>query len=102
MELAGPLALSDQAEGERWYMLVVTALMRRLNLEATGIILRDTVTASVRRGVLENPQMAAVLPGPTSGRKMIGCQDATRGIGREGFSRRMAVEDVTDLLKERN
>ena len=58
-------------------MLVVTALVRRLNLEATRVILRDTVTTSVGRVAFENPQMVAVLPGLTRGRKVIGHQDAT-------------------------
>ena len=74
VELAGLLTPSNQAEGERWYMLVVTALVRRLNLEATGVILGDMVTASAGGVAFENAQMAAVLPGPTSERKVIGNQ----------------------------
>ena len=31
VKLASPLAPSDQAEGEKWYMLVVTASVMRLN-----------------------------------------------------------------------
>ena len=76
VELASPLAPSNQAEEERRCMLIVTASMGRLNLEATGVTLRDTVTASVGRVAFKNPQMAAVLPGPTKGRKVVGHQDA--------------------------
>ena len=57
-------------------MLIMTVSMGRLNLEATGVTLRDTVTASVRKVTLKNPQMVAVLPGPTKGRKVVGHQDA--------------------------
>ena len=58
-------------------MLVVTALVRRLNLEATGVILRDMVTASAGEVAFQNTQMAAVLPGPIRGRRAIGNQGAT-------------------------
>ena len=54
VKLTSPIVLSDQAEEERWYMLVVTASVRRLNLEATGVILRDTVTASAGRVAFQN------------------------------------------------
>ena len=74
---AVPLTPSDQAEREKQNMLVVTALVRKLNLEATRIILGDMVTTSVGRVAFDNPQMAVVLPGPTRGRNMIGHQDAT-------------------------
>ena len=47
VELAGPLATSDQAEEERRCMLIMTASMGRLNLEATGDTFRDMVTALV-------------------------------------------------------
>ena len=75
VELAGPLTSSNQAKGERWCMLVVTASMRRLNLEATRVTFRDTVTASDGRVAFKNPKMAAVLPGPNRGRKVLGHQD---------------------------
>ena len=41
VKLAGPLIPSDQAEGERQYVLVVSASVRRLNLEATTVIHGD-------------------------------------------------------------
>ena len=77
VKLANPLTPSDKAEEERWCMLIVTASMGRLNLEATGVTLSDMVTASVGRVAFENPQMVAVLPGPTKGRKVVGHQDTT-------------------------
>ena len=46
VKLTIPIVMPDQTEEERWYMLVVTALIRRLNLESSGVILGDTVTAS--------------------------------------------------------
>ena len=77
VKLASPLSLSNWAEGERQNMLVVTASVRRLNLEATRVILGDTVTTSAGGVAFENPQMAVVLPGPATERKVIGSQDAT-------------------------
>ena len=40
VKLTSPIVLTDQTEEERWYMLVVTASVRRLNLEATRVVLR--------------------------------------------------------------
>ena len=77
VELASLLTPSYQAEEESWCVLNVTASMGRLNLEATGVTPRDTVTASVGRVAFKNPQMAAAFPGPTKGRKVLGCQGAT-------------------------
>ena len=94
VKLADPLIPSDQAEGERWYMLVVTALVRRLNLEATGVILGDTVTTSAGGVAFEYPQMVAVLPGPIKG-----CHH--RGTGREGYRGRTTIKDITNLPKEK-
>ena len=67
VKLISPLIPSDQAEEERQYILVVTASVRRLNLEATGAILGDMVTALAGGVAFKNPQMVAVLPGPTRG-----------------------------------
>ena len=71
VELTSPINHSDQTEEENWYMLVVTALVRRLNLEATRVVLRDMVTTSAGRVAFLNPQMAAVLPGPVRGRRTL-------------------------------
>ena len=48
---------------EKWYVLVVTASIRRLNLEMTGVILGDTVTTLPGGSAFQNPHMAAVLSG---------------------------------------
>ena len=82
VRLTGPIIPSDQAEGERG--------VRRLNLEATGVILRDTVTTSARGVAFKNPHMVAVLPGPARGRKVIGNQGTTieELVGRENAPRR--------------
>ena len=77
VELTSPIILSNQTEEERWYMLVVTASVRRLNLEATRVILRDMVTASAGEVAFWNPQMAAVLPGPIRGRRVISNEGTT-------------------------
>ena len=52
-------------------MLVVTALVRRLNLEGTRVVLGDMVTTLAGGVTFQNPRMAAVLPGPTGGRRAI-------------------------------
>ena len=64
VKLTIPIAPPNQTEEERWYMLVVTFSVRSLNLETTGIILRDTVTALAGGGTFQNPHMTAVLPRP--------------------------------------
>ena len=72
IELASPIVPPDQTEEERQYMLVVTALVRRLNLETTGAILRDTVTTSAGGVAFQNPHMAAVLSRPIQEIRVIG------------------------------
>ena len=61
--MTSPITLPDQMEQERWYVLVVTALIRRLNLETTGVVLRDTVTTPPSRSAFQDPHMMAVLSG---------------------------------------
>ena len=61
--LTNPIVPPDWTEEEKWYVLVVTALVRSLNLETNGVILGDTVTALARVGAFQNPRMAAVLLG---------------------------------------
>ena len=63
VKLISPITLPDQTEEEKQYVLVVTASIRRLNLEMTGIILGDTVTALPGGNAFWNPHMAAVLSG---------------------------------------
>ena len=101
VELTSPIPPSDQTEEERWYMLVVTALVRRLNLEVTRVvILGDTVTTSAGDGAFQNPQMAAVLHGPIRGRRAIGNQGATMEELVMGRCRvRITIMDTTNLPK---
>ena len=54
-KLTSPIVPSDQTKEERWYVLVVTASVRRLNLEATGVILGDMVTTSARGVTFQDP-----------------------------------------------
>ena len=51
-------------EEENWYVLVITTLIRQLNLETTSVDLRESVATLPGRGAFQNPHMAAVLPGP--------------------------------------
>ena len=44
-------------------MLVVTTSIRTLNLEMTGVVLGDTVTAPPGGSAFQNPHMVAVLLG---------------------------------------
>ena len=62
--LTRPIAPPDRRKEENWYVLVITASIRQLNLETTSVDLGELVTALPRRGALRNPHMAAVLSGP--------------------------------------
>ena len=64
VELTRPITQLDRTEEENWYVLVITTLIRQLNLETTSVDLRELVTASCGRGAFQNPHMAAVLSGP--------------------------------------
>ena len=77
VKLTSPIVPPDQTEEERQYLLVVNALVRRLNLETTRVILGDMVTASAGGVAFWNPHMAAVLPRPVQERKATGNQGAT-------------------------
>ena len=72
VELTRPITSPDRTEEENQYVLVITTLIRQLNLETTGVDLGESVTASPGRGALENPCIAAGLPGP--GRRAISSQ----------------------------
>ena len=63
VELTRPITPPDRTEEENWYVLDVTTLIRQLNLETTGVDLRELVTALPGRGALQNPHMAAFLLG---------------------------------------
>ena len=64
VELTRPIAPPDRTEEENWYVLVVTASIRQLNLETTCVDVGELVTASPGRGAFWNPHMVAVLSGP--------------------------------------
>ena len=77
VELTSPIASPNQTEEEKWYVLVVTASIRSLNLEMTSVILGDTLTASSEGSAFWNPHMAAVLSRPVQARGAISNQDST-------------------------
>ena len=64
VKLTSPITSPIWMEEEKWYVLVVTTLIKSLNLETNGVILRDTVTASSEGSAFWNPHMAAVLSRP--------------------------------------
>ena len=72
--LTRPINPPDRMEEENWYVLVITALIRQLNLETTGVDLRESVTALPGRDAFWNPHMVAVLSGPA--RRVISGQGA--------------------------
>ena len=74
VELTRPIIPLDRMEEENQYVLVVTALVRQLNLETTGVVIRETVIALPGRSAFQNHRMAAVLSGPA--RRAIGDQGA--------------------------
>ena len=74
VKLMSPIASPDGMEEENQYVLVMTALIRWLNLETTSIVLRKMVTALPRRSAFQNPSMAAVLSG--SARRALSDQGA--------------------------
>ena len=83
-KLTSPIVPLNQTEEERWDMLVVTASLRRLNLETTGVILGDMVTVSAGGVAFSNPHMVAVLPRPVQDRRAINNQDTTvEELGRK-------------------
>ena len=69
VELTSPIVPPDWTEEEKWYVLVVTTLVRSFNLEMTSVVLGDTVTASAGEGAFQNPHMAAVLSGTHSSKR---------------------------------
>ena len=63
VNMTRPVTPPNQMEQDRWYALVVTASIRRLNLEMTGVILGDTVITLPIGSAFQNPCMVAVLSG---------------------------------------
>ena len=64
VKFASPVAPPNWTEEEKQYILVVTTLIRSLNLEIHSVILGDTVTALAGGGAFWNPCMTGVLSGP--------------------------------------
>ena len=77
VKLTSPIAPPDWTEEKKWYVVVVTTLVRSLNLEMTSVVLGDTVTTSAGGGAFWNPHMSAVLSGPIQARGAISNQGAT-------------------------
>ena len=75
VELTGPITPLDRTEEKNWYVLVITTLIRQLNLETAGANLGESVTALPERGAFWNPCMAAVFLGPA--RRAISSQGTT-------------------------
>ena len=71
--LTRPITPPDRTEEENQYVLVITTLIRQLNLETTGNDLGELVTASPGRGAFWNPHMAVILSG-----------SARRGVSGQG------------------
>ena len=63
-KLAGPPTPSNHIGEEKQCMLTVTASIGRLNLEATGVMPRNTMIALVGRVAFGNSHMVATLLGP--------------------------------------
>ena len=64
VELTRPIAPPDRTEEENRYILIITILIRQLNLETAGVDLGESVSALPVRGAFWNPCMAAFLLGP--------------------------------------
>ena len=77
VRFTSPITPPNLAEEEKWYVLAVTASIRRLTLEMTSIILEGMVTTSPGRSAFQNPHMAAVLSRPVPARRTISNQGTT-------------------------
>ena len=74
VNLTSPITPPVWMKEEKWYVLVMTALVRWLNLETTGVIPGDAVTPSPGRSAFQNPHMAAVFSGQVPARRAISDQ----------------------------
>ena len=92
VELTRPIAPPDRTE-ENWYLPVMTASIRQLNLETTSVDLGETVTALPGRGAFQNPHMAAVLSGPA--RRAISDQGAIVKELEEYCRMRTSCDELT-------
>ena len=75
VKLTGHITPLDRMEEQNQYVLVITTLIRQLNLETADDNLRESATAPPGRDAFQNPHMAAVLLGPT--RRAISGQGTT-------------------------
>ena len=75
VELTRPLPPPDRTEEENWHVLVITTLIRQLNLETASVDLGELLTALTGRGAFQNPHMVAVFLGPA--RRVISSQGTT-------------------------
>ena len=74
-EPTGHVTPLERMEEENWYVLVVTALIRQLNLGSADNDLRESSAAPPGRDTFQNPHMVAVPPGST--RRAVSYQGAT-------------------------
>ena len=75
VELTRHITPPDRTEEENQYVLVITALIRQLNLETADVDLGELETAPQGRDAFQNPHMAAVFLGST--RRVISSQGTT-------------------------
>ena len=83
VELTKCITPPDRTDEENWYVLVITTLIRQLNLGTADDDLRESVTASPERDAYWNPCIVAVFWGPTE-----------RAISHQG----MIVEELEDIM----
>ena len=74
VESIRPITPPVGMEGEKWYLLVITASIEQLSLEFADDGLGESSTAPHREDTFWNPQMAAVLSGST---RAVGYRGAT-------------------------
>ena len=91
-KLAGPPTPTAQIGGEKHCVLMVTASVGRLNLEATGVTSGDTMIASVGGVAFGNPHMGATSQDPQrkEGGGPLGY--CCRGADQRGLGRRQALD----------
>ena len=87
VERTGHMTPPDRMEEENWYVLVITASIRQLNLGTANDDLRESVTAAPGRDAYQNPCMVAVFSGPRR-----------RAISHQGVTVE-ELEDIMDLME---
>ena len=81
VQLEGPLIPSGQIREERQFMLIITASVRRLNLETTGVILGETIASLV----------GGLAPKNSKWQQSLGLTKAKREVGHPSTT----IEEVT-------